>query len=59
MVIINDFTQFFSKFDKYLGTNDPLWSRISLKLTKYKPFVKYDKEKLKNILKEKIDGHNS
>lgn len=55
MVIINDFIPFFEKFNKYLGKNDPIWSKIELKLRKYKPFLKYDREKFKHILKEKID----
>jgi len=56
MVILNDFIPYINKFDKYLGQNDFIWSKISLKLRKYKPFLKYDKEKFKNILKENIDG---
>ena len=56
MVILNDFVPFFKKFDKYLGENDPIWSKVTLKLRKYKPFVKYDKDKFKSILKEKING---
>lgn len=55
IVITNDFIPFFDKFDKYMGKNDPIWSKIALKLRKYKPFLKYDKEKFKHILKEKID----
>ena len=55
-IILNDFVPFFKKFDKYLGENDPIWSKVTLKLRKYKPFVKYDKDKFKSILKEKING---
>jgi len=55
MVILNDFTSFIDKFDKYYDKNDPIWSKISLKLRKYKPFVKYPKDKIKHILKEKVD----
>lgn len=55
MVILNDFIRFSDKFDKYLGNNDPIWSKVELKIRKYKPFVKYDKDKFKHILKEKID----
>jgi hypothetical protein len=55
MVILNDYIPFFDKFDKYLGTNDVIWSKIALKLRRYKPFLKYDREKFKTILKEKID----
>jgi hypothetical protein len=55
MVILNDYTSFIDKFDKYYDKNDPIWSKISLKLRKYKPFVKYPKDKIKSILKEKIN----
>ena len=54
MVILNDYIPFFEKFDKYLGRNDIIWSRVELKLEKYKPFLKYDRERFKRILKEKI-----
>ena len=59
MVILNDYTGFIAKFDKYYDKNDPIWSKISLKLRKYKPFVKYPKDKVKAILKEKIDENTS
>ena len=54
MVVLNDFVPFADKFDKYLS-DDIIWSKVSLKLRKYKPFVKYDKVRMKNILKEKIN----
>lgn len=50
LVILNDFTGFTSKFDKYYD-NDVIWPRISRKINKYKPFLKYDKEKMTDILK--------
>lgn len=53
-VILNDFIPYVSKFDKYLGNDDIIWSRIALKLRKYRPFVKYDAKKFKAILKEKV-----
>lgn len=55
MVITNNFLPFFPKFDKYLGEADPIWSKISLKLNKYRPFLKYDRDRFKRILKEKIN----
>lgn len=55
MVILNDFIPFFEKFDKHLGTTDPIWGKIALKLRKYKPFLKYDKDKYKSILKGKLN----
>ena len=54
MVIIDDFLPFIDKFDKYLGTTDFIWSRVALKLRKYRPFLKYDGAKFKRILKEKV-----
>lgn len=54
LVIINDFIPFEDKFNKYL-CDDILWSKVSLKLRKYRPFVHYDKQKVKSILKEKIN----
>ena len=55
MVILSDHLPFFEKFDKYLGKNDVIWSKVSLKISKYKPFLRYDREKFKRILKEKVD----
>lgn len=55
LVLINEFIPYVSKFDKYLS-DDIIWSKITLKIRKYKPFLKYPKDKLKHILKEKIDG---
>lgn len=54
MVIVNDFIPFMSKFDKEFGPYDPLWPKISLKLHKYRPFVHYDRVKIKSILKDKV-----
>jgi hypothetical protein len=55
MVITSGFVPYFSKFDDQLGVNDPLWSTVSLKLRKYKPFLKYDSVKMKDILKGKLN----
>lgn len=54
MVVLNDFIPYVNMFDKYFG-DDIVWSRIALKIRKYKPFLKYDKNKIKSILKEIID----
>ena len=54
MVILNDFIPYCNMFDKYFG-DDIVWSRIALKIRKYKPFLKYDRNKIKSILKEIID----
>lgn len=54
MAILDNFILYSSKFDKYLGSNDPIWSKVALKIRKYKPFIKYDKDKFKHILKENV-----
>lgn len=55
MVILDDFIRFSNKFDKYYD-GDVIWPKVSLKVKKYRPFLKYDKNKFKHILKEKING---
>ncbi|NDB58212.1 hypothetical protein EB001_07180, partial [bacterium] len=55
LVLINEFIPYVEKFDKYLS-DDVIWSKISLKIRKYKPFLKYPKDKIKHILKERING---
>lgn len=57
LVIMSDFIQFMDKFDKYYNS-DVIWPKVSLKIQKYKPFLKYDKEKIKLILKEKVDENS-
>jgi hypothetical protein len=55
MVIMNDFILFRQKFDKYYE-GDVIWPKVSLKMIKYRPFLKYDREKMKLILKERIEN---
>lgn len=55
MVILSDFIPFFEKFDKHFA-NDLIWTKIALKLKRYKPFVKYDKDKFKSILKDRLNN---
>lgn len=57
--ILNDFVPFAYKFDKYLGDDDIVWSRVALKLRKIRPFIKYDAEKFKAILKEKVNENST
>jgi hypothetical protein len=51
MVILDDLLGFTDKFDKYYD-DDIIWSKISVKMRKYRPFLKYDRDKMKNILKD-------
>ena len=41
---------------KYIP-DDIIWFNISKKMSKYRPFLKYDKDKMRKILKEIIDGN--
>lgn len=57
--ILNDYVPYADKFTKYLGDDDIVWSRVALKLRKYRPFIKYDAEKFKAILKEKVHEYTT
>ena len=54
LVILDDFTGFTKKFDKYYE-DDIIWPKISRKIRKYRPFVKYDKAKMKKIMVDMIN----
>jgi len=53
MVILNRFIGFFDKFDEKLK-DDYIWEKNRLLLRKYEPFVHFDKEKIKSVLKQKV-----
>ena len=50
MVVLDDLVHYLDKFDTFYN-DDYIWRRVSRKIKKYKPFLKYDKEKMKHILK--------
>jgi hypothetical protein len=50
MVILDDFLDYTDKFDKHYD-GDIVWSKVSKKIDKYRPFLDYDKAKMKDILK--------
>ena len=52
--ILDKFISFSAKYDSKYGKDDIIWSKIRLISKKLYPFIEYDKEKIKNILKEKI-----
>ena len=54
-IILNDYIPYVNKFNKYFENDDVIWSRVALKLSKYRPFLHYDAEKFKAILKEKVN----
>ena len=49
-LIIDDILGFSKKYDR-LYHDDAIWPKISRKINKYRPFLKYDRVKMKNILK--------
>ena len=55
-VILDRFIGFSSTLDKKLA-DDYLWSKYRKLPQKFHPFLSYDKDKMKNILKEKINEY--
>lgn len=55
LVIMNDFIKFADRFDDYYK-DDVIWPKVSLKIRKYRPFLRYDREKMKQILKKAIEN---
>ncbi len=53
IVILNDILNFFPMWDKKID-DDIVWPDFKMKCLKYTPFLHYDKNKFKEILKEKI-----
>ena len=53
LCILNDIMNFFPMWDKKID-DDIIWPDFKLRCLKYTPFIQYDKQKFKNILKEKI-----
>jgi hypothetical protein len=56
LCILNDILNFFPMWDKKID-DDILWPDFKLKCEKYTPFISYDKDKFKQILREKIKEH--
>jgi hypothetical protein len=54
LAILNTFFCFDTVFDAKIGKDDILWSRIRLLMNKVHPFLSYDKDKIKGILKSRI-----
>ena len=55
VVIMNDLMNFFPMWEKKIK-DDIIWPNWKLKLTKYAPFLHYDKVKFKGILKEQYEN---
>lgn len=56
LVILNDLLNFFPMWEKKIN-DDIVWPELKIKCEKYKPFLSYDKNKMKTILQEKIKDY--
>jgi hypothetical protein len=54
--ILNDIMNFLPMWSKKI-TDDVIWPTYKRKIEKYTPFIVYDKEKFKAILKESLKEH--
>lgn len=54
LALLNTMVFFYEKFDKCLGEDDVMWSKIRLLSSKLLPFINYDKEKIKEALKKHV-----
>lgn len=55
LTILNDILHFFPIWDKRI--NDPIiWPNIREKVIKYRPFLQYDRQKFKSVIKELAKG---
>jgi hypothetical protein len=53
LCILNDIMKFFPMWSEKI-TDDIIWPGFKLKCERYTPFINYDKEKFKTILKEAV-----
>jgi hypothetical protein len=56
LVIMNDLMNFFPMWDKKISDNI-IWPSYKNKCIKYSPFLNYDRQKFKTILRESIENH--
>lgn len=56
LTMLNSFIGFSEKFDNKLGKDEVIWSKVRLPCIKLTSFLDYDKNKIKTIIKEKING---
>ena len=54
--ILDDLMNFIPMWEKRIS-DDVIWPRWQRKIVKYKPFVHYDKSKVKTLLKEMVKEH--
>lgn len=56
LCIMNDLMGFFAMWSNKI-TDDIIWPKYKNKCEKYTPFINYEKNKFRNILKESIKSH--
>ena len=56
LIILDNIMNFFPMWEKEIY-DDIVWPNFKMKCVKYRPFLHYEKEKFKEILKEKIKEH--
>ena len=54
LILFNEFLPFVDRFNEHLGEDDILWCNIKRVMMKFKPFMRYDADKMKKILRDKI-----
>lgn len=52
LIILNSIFRFIEKYDKHI--TDPIYKKVSKLCKKYQPFLKFDANKMKNLVKEKL-----
>ena len=57
MVILNSLINYVPKWDIFYS-DDSIWPKHSMMIKKYAPFLVYDKQKMKAILKDKIKEYD-
>ena len=55
LCILNDIMNFFPMWDKKID-DDIIWPDFKMRCVKYTPFLHYDRNKFRQILKDKIDN---
>lgn len=53
LLILDDILKFIDKWNRQIK-EELIWNAFRLKCVKYKPFLNFDKEKMKRILKEEV-----
>jgi hypothetical protein len=51
-IMLNRYVGFFEKIDNKVGQTDVVWSHIRKTATKFEPFLKFDYDKVKKVLKK-------